>query len=481
MNLFKKNALPKTPEQDFDGSVADIDARDEIGQSEQASIGYFAQMSSRNLVTQDSTVRNESETNNSSNAPPDRSDQTEMYDLSASFPGYMQPEKIQILGVHVSELLFRVHVMGDPPTRDEGLAFSFWDAQFKCITLDYQALNSAEKSYQDLRFDIGHVITQEYRGLEKKQIMSIGLRKKVVEFDEMTIETMKTMEELSDRSPWPSTAAALLDVQPPLETLMYEERDRHAIQLRYIMVSDLDTLSPQRKRSHAFIRLGPASIDASYEIKSQIPTIISQARSTVLGPPDEIDETSSKPDGPDQDADFRKIDSLMRYKLQLDGGRMRLNPRMELKLPLTTITGNRSSELGFFFETLLERIQFSYGEHDPAHRVLERGLSLQQLASLPDNVRLRLLLFLPDLRPMEQALCVKPEANSFLRCRSVNKGIVKVAKRHARRGKTPRSSGATAAKLASRRQELTSELLTLDDDTLEDLLLTHRRYMRKRG
>ena len=38
---------------------------------------------------------------------------------------------------------------------DEGLSFCFWDVQSKCLTLDYQALESNEKSYQDLRYVCG--------------------------------------------------------------------------------------------------------------------------------------------------------------------------------------------------------------------------------------------------------------------------------------------------------------------------------------
>ena len=312
--------------------------------------------------------------------------------------------------------------------------------------------------------------------------MSIGLRKRVVDFDEMTIETLKTLEEMSDRPPWPTTAAALLDVQPPLETLMYEERDRHALQVRYISVSDPSDFDHQRKRSHANIRIGPASIDVAYEFKDQVPTIISEARTTVFGPAEDSEAERVDDSGNEANGFEPKIDSVMKYKLHLDGGRVRLEPRIEMKLPLTIITGDRSSEFGLFFETLLERVSFSYGESDPTLRILERGLSLQQLAALPESVRLRLLLFLPDLKPLERALCIRTEKDSFLRCRSVNKGIVKVAKRAARGGRKSKSKGAAAAKSSTnpnRRQELMSALLALDDDTLEDLVLAHKRYTRK--
>jgi len=482
LGLFRKNPVRETPRDTPDEcktpgrpTPTDNVNNDEISQSEQSSIGYLSRSSSRRLAS------NFEEEEPDEDDPPQKPIFREVSqdEVKSSFPVYMQPEKIQILGFHVSELVFRVHVMQhDGLTIDEGFSYCFWDLHAKCLTMDYQALAADEKSFQDLRFDIGHLTTQEYKGTEDKQIISIGLRKRVVEFDEMTIETLKTLEEMSNRPPWPNTAAALLDVQPPLETLMYEVRDRHAIQMRYISVLDPSSAITHRKRTHAYVRFGPASIDAPYEIKSQVPTIIGEARSTVFGRPP--DNSVDNDDTLDDASALPKIDAIMIYKIHLDGGRVKLLPRMEVKLPRTVLTGVRSSELGLFFETLLDKVQFNYGEKDEDMRVLEHGISLQQLAALPESVRLRVLLFLPDLKPMENALCIKTESDSFLRCRSVNKGIVKVAKRAARRAKVSRkASGTSTIGKANRRQELMDELLKLDDDTLEDLVSNQRRYLRK--
>jgi hypothetical protein len=148
--------------------------------------------------------------------------------------------------------------------------------------MDYQSLSYVPRSFQDIRLDIGHVTAMEYKGVSKKQIISLGLRQRAINFDEMTIETLRTKEELSNRSPWPSTAAALLDVQPPLETLAYEERDRHGVQFRYFSVSRQDE-QKQSTRSHVHLRIGPASVDVQYAIKDQIPAIIREARITLFG------------------------------------------------------------------------------------------------------------------------------------------------------------------------------------------------------
>jgi len=104
---------------------------------------------------------------------------------------------------------------------------------------------------------------------------------------------------------------------------------------------------------------------------------------------------------------------------------------------------------------------------------------LSQLAKLPENVRLRVLLFLKDLKPLETALGLPGASNSFLRCRSVNKGIVKVSKKLQRKMALDNEGENGAGEAVGKRQVLMSELLALDDATLEDLLDEHHRKQRR--
>jgi hypothetical protein len=218
-------------------------------------------------------------------------------------------------------------------------------------------------------------------------------------------------------------------------------------------------------RKHANIRVGIASVDAPWAIRTQVRTIIDQAKESVLGPRPQVDETGT-PEVPVQ-----KIDSVMKYKMQIDGGHIRLEPLIDVRLPLTKFFGDRYS--GLSFETLLDRVSFRYGQHAPADSLHQRGLSLEQLAELSENVRLRILLFVKDLKPLEAALGVKPESNSFLRCRAVNKGIVKMAKKVGT-SQPSRTSG-VAKKPTTRRQELVNELLRMDDDAMEELFTIYSR------
>jgi hypothetical protein len=400
-------------------------------------------------------------------------EEEEEEDSEDCFPSYMQPEKIQILGLHLSEINVRMHVMRADDAFDSGLSFCYWEVLAKCVTADQQQLKALENQLQDIRIDVGYLKVIEHKGVERKQLVSIGMKQRVVEFDEMTVETM-TKEENNRRSPWPSTAAALLEMQPPLETLPYEARDRHALQFRYIKVNspglDYDTI-----RTHANIRVGIASVDAPLAIRTDARTILDQARESVLGPRPE----ASEPGTPEEPVP--KSDALMKYKMQIDGGHVRLDPKIDVRLPLTKFCGERSSDTGLFFETLLDRVSLRYGEHAPADSLHQRGLSLEQLAELSENVRLRILLFVKDLRPLEAALGVAPESNSFLRCRAVNKGIVKMAKK-VRKSQESRTSE-SAVKPTTRRQELVTELLRMDDDSMEELwaMYTSRQKAKKRA
>jgi hypothetical protein len=462
-------ALDEQSKQTKSEAAGDMDtsetskSRDELGLSQRsvastAAISKSASNASKKITTQNSLLAM------ISRAPVLKEEDEE--DPEDCFPSYMQPEKIQILGLHLSEIKLRIHVMRADDAFDYGLSFCYWEVLAKCVTVDQQQMKAPEKELQDIRIDVGYLKAIEYKGVERKQLVSIGMKQRVVEFDEVTVETMRTLEENNLRSPWPSTAAALLEMQPPLETLAYEARDRHALQLRYISVNspglDYDTT-----RTHANMRVGIASLDAPWAIRTTVRTILDQARESVLGPQPIVNEPGT-PEVPEQQSD-----SLMKYKMQIDGGHMRLDPVMDVRLPLTKFFGERSSDTGLSFETLLDRVSLRYGQHAPADSLHQRGLSLEQLAELSENVRLRILLFIKDLKPLEVALGVKPESNSFLRCRAVNKGIVRMAKKV---GKSLQSrTNGSAEKPTTRRQELVTELLRMDDDSMEELFTMYTR------
>jgi hypothetical protein len=353
---------------------------------------------------------------------------------------------------------------------DHRLSFMFWNILIKCLTVDHQQLVSPRRSFQDLRCDFGHFLAEEYRGVERKQLASLGLRQRVVDFDEITVETLMTREADCQRPPWPSTASVLLDLPPPVESLLYETRDRHAIQIRFVSTLANSELS----RSSVHVKVGATFLDVPSNIGSQLSTVILEAKKSVTGPPPSI----VTPESEKSEVKVKPpVDSLMKYKIQLDGARVSLQQLVDVRLPLTTIVGEKSSTTGLSFQTALEHLNLKYGITATPSLFSDRRLSLEHLAEIPENVRLRILLFLDNLNPMARAFGIKmEEENSFLLCGAINKAIVKLSRKARRQSQT---AGGEDPEGISRRQEIMSELLRLDDDDLEDLWETHRRNQRR--
>ena len=397
-------------------------------------------------------------------------------DVTSSYPSYMKPEKIEILGLHIAEIRLRVHIIRPDGYSDSRYSFCYWDLDAKCLTVDLQRLSAPERPFQDIRLDIGHLSLHEFRGIDRKRLLSLGIRQPEVDIDALSAETM-TREPESVRPPWPSTASALLDLPPPLETLVYENRQRHAVQIRYCTAT-----FPEEEREriwgNALLKIGAASIDMPWQVKDEILVVRTEARSILQKPQTECDSTIAKTGQSIVVDDIidRPKDSRLRYRIHFEGGRIKMDPLLDVSVPMTSVAGERSSLCGISLETFLHSANVKYKK--PVPEVAKHGLSLQQIADLPENVRLRLLLFLSDLKPLELALGIKPEMNSFLRYRSVNKGLVKVARRQARITKVFENQG-TEQLQPSTRQEVMAELMKLDDEELSLLWRNHLRHKRR--
>lgn len=388
--------------------------------------------------------------------------------LNSSYPAYMQPERIQILGFHLGEIQFRVHILRDEAP-DSRLTFCYWDLNAKCLTSDLQLLKAHECPFRDARIDIGQLTLIEHIGTQKKVLASFGTRHPEVDLDEMTVQTLLSKEAGNLRPPWPSTAAALLDLPPPLETLLYEARERHGVQLRFCQVNAFP--------ASLNVMLGITSVDVPFGVQNIVSSVINNAKEIVTGrphlkTPDQNNTENSA--ATDEPSDF-----IVRYKLHVSGGRVKMEPRFDVSLPLSTAFGEWSSKSGISLETMLNGATVKYSKPTSSTRK-GRGLPLQKLANLPENVRLRILLFLPDLKPMEIALGVKAASNSFMRCRAVNKGLVKVARKLMKSSATLQDmQKEERLHTVSRRQELMEEFMKLGDSDLEDLFRIYNRRLKQ--
>jgi hypothetical protein len=397
------------------------------------------------------------------------------YNPDSGFPAYMQPEKIQIIGIHLADVQLRIHWMKPNRELEDGVSFVYWNLNGKCITLDYQQLRAAERPFQDLRLDVGYGSATEYKGVEKKSFLSVGVRQVIRDIDEITIESF-TLNDGSTRSAWPSTAAAMLDIAPPLESLVYEKRDQHALQIRYVSVTDLYE-SNTAVTKFLLVHVGATAIEIPFQIKNDIFVLYDELKRSIFGDPSNCSPIS----GDDQN----QSKSLLKYSIQLHGGHFCVRPLIDAILPLTCFDGELSSVTGFSFETFLDKIQFKFGQISSGH-IYRKPLSIQQLALLPDGVRLRILLFLEDISPLEEALGIKTESNSFLRYRAINKGILSLSKQMTKKKLFENTKSSRHLRLidldhADQRQYLISELLKLDNKSLEDLLETNKRKQRQKN
>lgn len=410
--------------------------------------------------------------------PAPRRNSAKKTEVDDAFPAYMQPENIEVLGVHLATIVIRIHVMRSDGTYDKGLSFSYWEMQTRCVTMDVQKLTS-EKNLQDVRLDVAEFSAVEYKGVGHSQIVTLGLPQPEPSSSD-SIATPSKQSDSSCSSHWPSTAYALLGIPAPIETLHYESRKRHAIQVRYITVSG-DSM--EELRSTLDLRLGAILIELPWTTKDDVYAVISESNKSIFGASQATVASKQEHRGEDSDREPKKSaskkqvkqskSSLMKCKIRIDGGRVNIHPVINLCLPPSTFFAEQSSSYGLFIETMLQRLEFAYGERGVVPKASKRG-GLSLLAGLPEGVRLRILLFVNDLGPLETALSLKRESNALLRFRSVNKGIVKVAKQSKSRRKKGRSRMSS-----SQREEVLAELLSMDDTALQELWALHRSNTNK--
>mmetsp|Transcript_1939 Transcript_1939/g.2205 ORF Transcript_1939/g.2205 Transcript_1939/m.2205 type:complete len:1317 (+) Transcript_1939:143-4093(+) len=416
-------------------------------------------------------------------------------ELSDSYASYMQPENITVMGVYFSETVIRIHVMREDKA-DRDLSFCYWQIGMNCLTIDHQSLNAPEKIFQDLEMDIGQLVWDEYRGTNKKNVVSLGLRQlhnNRHRCDSQTPVSSMIDDHAQNKVPWPSTAYALLNIPPPLESLIYKNREGHGLQFRFISlpyIAEIDLKS----RSLINLRLGVTTISSSWAVIKDINLIIKEVMNNVVNMK-EASETGNKLVDDLGETESEMIDgknmhplpkSLMTYSIQIDSSTISLAPLISFKMPMTSFNGERSSLAGFSIESVLEKLELSHGTKEP--RIKKGCLSLPQIAQLPESARIHILFCLEDLSSLEKAFNVKKERNSFRRIKAVDKAILKISKKIMKQNLKNISKrklshapipGGSLLESSNRRQRILTEIMNLDDSELANLWSVHQRYKKK--
>eukprot|EP00547_Thalassionema_nitzschioides_P011153 CAMPEP_0194263894 /NCGR_PEP_ID=MMETSP0158-20130606/47302_1 /TAXON_ID=33649 /ORGANISM="Thalassionema nitzschioides, Strain L26-B" /LENGTH=1115 /DNA_ID=CAMNT_0039004115 /DNA_START=191 /DNA_END=3535 /DNA_ORIENTATION=- len=379
--------------------------------------------------------------------------------VRSAFPSYMKPETTQILGVFVSRAILRIHAMRSDD--DLGLSFRYWEAVLRCTTIDIQKHNSKEKQFQDIRGDLGFFESHDYYGVEKKAMVSLGIQQPIVDDTDSTqVENTHKNIEKKEKACWPTTAAVLLQVPRNAEASEYESRERHGLQLRYFSLQDSDSDFPVATLR---AKIGVVAVHLESSFPQEVISTISETKASLFGPQGNIAEVDNS--SPKKVKD--KAKSLLAYSLRLDGGHLHWSPLAHVRFPILKIGGDLSSEL--FLETILNHVKIEIGKR-PKIQNQEGEWSLSRFASLPVDTRMRILLFLNDLAPLENALGVKRESSSFLRCHAVNKAIAKVGNQsRASKNFRKKKSSKVASTATPSRQDMINELMKLDNRTLEEI------------
>jgi hypothetical protein len=392
--------------------------------------------------------------------------------LKAAFPSYMQPETIEIVGLYLCKVILRMHVMKKSNIYDEGFAFRYWEARINCITADVQMHNSKEKIFHDVRFDLGYIVAKDYFGVEEKDLISLGspiLNEH--ESDKVNNHTWER-KELEELPYWPNTASVMLQV--PSIAKEYKLRAKHALQLRLhsIGAPDIDVL-----KATLDVRLGVLTVEMPNSFITDVDDMILQILSCLRGRnfgTDKIEQASAEINQKSNRGQKKmKIPAWMKYFVSLEGGNVNWHPYLHCKIPRLDIKGDASSENEFLVESILNQVAVKFGQSSKFTKE-KAGLSLSSMANLPESVRMRILFFLKDLGPLEKALGIPREKSPFLRCRAVNKGIVKAAKRSSTKPSKRKKGSRLNSESKLRREDIIAEIWKLDDRALGELWTNFR-------
>ena len=356
-----------------------------------------------------------------------------------SFPKSMMPDAIFLSGIHLSKVILRVHAIQQYPRNDMGLQFRYWQLVSKALYLEEQHMNSDGLSIRDITFHVGHIEGTDFTGASEKQLLIAGSKETVY---------------------LPFTASKVLDVSSPTSI------DTCAIHTRIILCNtkqadDVQTGSSISSTGFFDSKVGFVNIDIDRSLIDETYASAREAMLIVFPQPTEKKQ-KIKTRLPAKKSPNAQHSGM--FQVSTRGGRVMCSPMIDLNIPETNITG-RIGHDGLSFDTFLEGLGVKYGFHK------EPPTKHFPLCSLPDTLRMHILVFLDDLSPLERVLQLDKKKNTsvFLRSHAINKKL-SCTKNQILEDIQKSNDNDT-----DRRKKLIEQLQRLDDDTLEKLLATQCR------
>lgn len=369
-----------------------------------------------------------------------------------AFPSYMQPDSIFLSGIHLAKVIVRVEIM-ESTQKSRGLAFSYWQLRLESLHIEDTRVDSSHLQLNDINFHLGGVDWVERKGVCSQSLVIAGL-------DAARDEGCPKQSESSILC----TAARVLGIAVPVSA---DSRLNSASALQCKLISTRCGHNVSSRISYADVRLGKLVADLSNTLATNIAATVHESM-TIISNEDRktLADANSSQEKTDKTSPEPKSHSML-LSVTTSGGTLYYRPKVRMTVPCSKVRIARGAQ-GLSIENLRPILldQFNFG----TYYFNRFDSSSTCLGSLPETLRMRILLFLGDLTPLEKALGVKSKRKTsmFIRSHAVNKNLTK-------RGPKKTSERASLGETSTRRLALLSKLNALDTDSLEGLLAMHDR------
>jgi hypothetical protein len=225
----------------------------------------------------------------------------------------------------------------------------------------------------------------------------------------------------------------------------------------------------QRKQNGFFtLKTGTFDVDIHYDLIDSIISAVSEAAIILVG---EKEKAATKPSESNTASYKFKAKPFWLLQVVTKGGHLSYQSLVKVKLPASRYQATNGTA-GFSLNTFLNGLGVEYGR---SFLETPMPMSLAPLSVLPESLRLHILLYLNDLSPLEQALSIKrkKKTSAFLRSHAVSKKLSKFQHTAFKRRMLSEKEE------AYRRNDLLSQLQSLDVDSLEALLAIHDSFSKQ--